>query len=139
MKFSKLNYPNNKVNVNLSKYKIDWEKGGSKPHLKVKQFLEPYWQCFQVVEEFPIPGSKLRIDILNASQKICIEISPSSSHDFNPFFHKSRVSGFLASLNRDEAKEGWILENGFQYICLGDEDLKNLTRERFKAKFNCEL
>lgn len=66
-------------------------------------------------------------------------ISPSSSHSFNPFFHKSRAGGFLASLKRDQGKEEWILENGFQYICLGDEDLKDLTRERFKTKFDCEL
>ena len=131
MKFSKLNHPNTQVNVNLIKYAINWTEGGSKPHLKVKQFLEPYWRFSQVLEEFLIPGSKLRIDILNVSQKIAIEISPSSSHSFNPFFHKSRAGGFLASLKRDQGKEEWILENGFQYICLGDEDLKDLTISRF--------
>jgi len=139
LKFSKLNRPNLKVNVNLSKYTIDWKDGGSKPHLKTKQFLEPYWQFSQVLEEFMIPGSKLRIDILNITSKIAVEISPKGSHSFNPFFHKSRAGGFLASVKRDQSKEEWILENGFQYVCLTDEDLKDLTKERFRDKFEVEL
>ena len=139
MKFSKLNQPNKIANVIVSKYKIDWNRKVSAPQLKVKKFLQPFWESCEVLEEFLIPGSKLRIDIVNLTLRVCVEISPSSSHKFNPFFHKSEVTGFLSSLKRDDAKRVWCEQNNYILLELGDEELKSLTKKMFLEKFSFEF
>ena len=139
MKFKKIN-SGREVNVNVSKYLIDWEgREISGPQTKVRDFLRPFWKFKTVLSEFVIPGSKQRIDFLNLSDMVAVECSPSSSHSFNSFFHKNREGGFLAALKRDQGKEEWLEENGFVLVTLVDEDLKDLTKERFKTKFDCEL
>lgn len=131
MKFKKLN-SQYEVNVNTAKYKLDWEgKFVSKPQTQVKDFLFPFWRHDTVLGEFVIPGSRLRIDFLNLTAKVVIEVSPESSHSFNPFFHKSRAGGFLASVKRDGDKEVWARQNGFQFIIVGQKELDNLTKETF--------
>ncbi len=139
MKFKKLG-SNREVNVNTSNYTLNWEgKFVSGPQTEVKDFLFPYWKYDCVLGEFLIPGSRLRVDFLNLTKKIAVEVSPKSSHGFNKFFHKERVGGFLASVKRDEDKAHWIENSGFYLIELRDEDLKDLTWQRFKDKFEIEL
>lgn len=133
MKFKKLK-GEKEVNVNICKFLIDWNKEVSSLQKKVKDFLYEFWKYDNVLEEFVIPGSKLRIDLLNLTQNVAVEISPESSHDYNDFFHKTRVGGFLASVKRDFEKQEWIERNGFIYIELKSADLKNLTKEMFKEK-----
>lgn len=133
MKFKKIK-GEKEVNVNTSKFLIDWNHKVSLPQQKVKDFLYEFWKYDNVLEEFVIPGSKLRIDLLNLTQNVAVEISPESSHNYNSFFHKTRVGGFLASVKRDFEKQEWIEKNGFIYIELKSVDLKNLTKEMFKEK-----
>lgn len=132
MKFSKLNSPATLVNVVISKYFIDWDRKVSAPQLKVKNFLKEYWETSIVLEEFMIPGSKKRIDLINISAKIIVEVSPNSTHlKFNPFMHGSRP-GFLKTIKSDLVKKQWAITNGFHYIELNDEHLKQLSKETFK-------
>lgn len=134
MKFSKLNNPTVFKNVSITKYLIDWTRKVSGPQLKTKNFLLPFWENSCVLEEFLIPGSKLRIDLMNITSKVIIEVSPDEVHTkFNSFMHRSRP-GFLGVIKRDRSKQEWAEQNGFQYICLNSADIKNLTVEMFKQK-----
>lgn len=133
MEFKKLN-SEYVAKVRGADYKIDWDKVVSKPQKKVKDFLYNYWEFDDVYEELRIPGSKLRIDLLNYSQKVAIEISPESSHSYNKFFHKNRAGGFLASVKRDLDKEKWCGDNDLFYICLKETDLSNLCLMMFEEK-----
>lgn len=139
MKF--LNKSGKLVNINVAKYKIDWDKveNKSKPQLIVERFLNPYWKSDYVLTEFRIPGSKMRIDLLNINKNIAIEISPLSSHSYNDFFHKGNRLNFLLSFKRDEYKQKWIEKNNFTYIKLSDNHLKNLSVELFAQEFNIIL
>lgn len=130
------------VNISVSKYLLDWNdetRAASKPQKLVESFLFPYWQNDYVLVEFRIPGSKLRIDLLNTSKKIAIEVSPASSHSYNPFFHKGEKLNFLASFKRDEAKREWIEKNNYQFVELNDNHLKDLSAELFIKEFNILL
>ena len=132
MKFSKLNSPNSFANVVISKYFIDWNRKVSAPQLKVKNFLKEYWESSIVLEEFLIPGSKKRIDLINISAKVVVEVSPNSTHlKFNSFMHGSRP-GFLKTIKSDLVKKDWAEANNFLYIELNDSHLKNLSKETFK-------
>lgn len=133
MKFKKLN-SEKLVNVNLSKHYIDWAHKVSAPQKAVKDFLKPYWKNDCVLEEFLIPGSKLRIDIFNISKHVIIEVSPKQHTEFNKFFHKTRAA-FLTALKRDMDKRKWGEDNGFTFVEIYDEDMKDgLTKEWFKEK-----
>ena len=90
------------------------------------------------MEEFRIPGSRLRFDIVNLTSKIILEISPSGSHRYNAFFHKNR-SAYLAAIKREIDKQTWALENNFLFVELGDEDLRNLSRRLFQEKYGITL
>ncbi len=132
MRFSKVNNPGATVAVREAKYKIDWERKVSGPQLKVKQFLQPYWENDYVLEEFLLPGSRLRGDLINLTWKIFLEVSPASVHrKFNKFMHKSR-GRFGAVIRRDESKRLWAVANGFNYVELRDEHLKSLSVATFK-------
>ena len=130
---------NGKVrDVNISDYIVDWERVVSKPQKTVKDFLRKYWKTDIVLEEFRIPNSLMRIDILNFSKKIAVEVSPSSSHSFNPFFHQNSPAKFLASLKRDIKKKDFCVLNGYTLVEVFDEDFP-LTKNFFKDKYDIDL
>ena len=138
MKFTKLN-GNNLINLNISKYLVDWDRAVSKPQKSVKDFLYQYWRNHIVLEELRIPGSLLRIDLCNLSAKVIVEVSPDSVHlSYNAFMHHSRA-GFLKKIKADFAKQMWGEKNGFTYIELYDEDIKNISAPYLKEKFDLDL
>lgn len=138
MRFYRLN-SDKMVWVNINKYKIDWTgKSISRMQTRVKRFLAPFWQSHIVLEEFRIPGSLYRIDILNLTTKIAVEVSPESVHSkFNPFFHKTR-SGYVNSIKRDVKKAEWCERNEIKVIEIYEQDFP-LTRNFFAEKFNILL
>ncbi len=127
-----------KVNVNVGEYLIDWNKAVSKPQKHVKDFLFPYWKSHVCVEELACFGSLLRLDIVNLTRKIAVEVSPSSTHSFNKFFHKNRFN-FAKAMGREFEKEEWCMKNGFQLVEIFDEDMTTLSPEWFSKKYNIFL
>lgn len=138
MKFIRLN-GDKEQNVNIQKYLINWDKKVSAPQQKTKDFLRPYWSRFIVLEEFRIPGSLFRCDLMNLTTRTIVEVSPSGSHSFNPFFHHTRSTGFIRTVKSDIQKQEWAEKNKFQLVSLGDVELKNLTKEMFKTQFDIDL
>ncbi len=128
-KVTKLN-SSRQVSLILSEYLIDWDHAVSKPQKAVKDFLRPYWEGRVITEELRIPGSLLRVDLMDWSRHIAVEVSPKGSHSFNPFFHKNRVK-FGAAMGRELGKAEWLEQNGFKLVEIFDEDIPNLSREWF--------
>ena len=55
----------------VSKYLIDWDKKSkSQLQFKVKQFLRSYWKNHIVYEEFPVYGTRMKVDFVNATKKM---------------------------------------------------------------------
>ena len=138
MKFSSLNNSKILVNVNISKYLVDWSRTVSRPQKTVKDFLYPYWQSCVVLEEFRVPRSLLRVDLMCISRKIAVEVSPESSHSFNKFFHKNRVT-FGRAVDRDMKKADWLEREGYQLIEVFEDDLKRLSKEWVSEKYGIIL
>ena len=138
MKFLKFN-TDKLFNVNITQYLINWDRKVSGPQLKVKNFLYPYWKNCIVLEEFRIPGSLLRIDLINITKKICVEISPRKVHnEFNKFMHGGHA-GFLKKMKSDANKMIWAEKSGFAFIELYDEDIENLTIDYIKENFDIDI
>ena len=83
----------------VSKFLIDWDKKSrSKIQFKVKQFLKPYWQNHIVYEEFPVYGTRLKVDLLNATKKVAVEVNGRQHSSFNKFFHNNSRAEYLKSI-----------------------------------------
>lgn len=81
----------------------------------------------------------MRLDFLNVSSSVAIEVSPASTHTmYNPFMHGS-LSGYRNSLKRDILKEQWCAINEFTLVTLVDEDIANLSVELFLENFGVTL
>lgn len=133
MKLKKLN-SQKIISINISKYRVDWDRVVSKPQFLVKSFLKPYWSHKSICEELPIPGSKLRLDLVDLSDRTIVEISPAAVHaNYNQFFHKSRP-GFLKKIKADISKLDWAEDNNFKLIEIFDDDLRNLSVALFAEK-----
>ena len=130
-----LNINGTLVNKNVRKYLIDWEgKSRSKLQFKFKQFFYPYWKNHIVYEEFPVYGSMLKVDLLNATKKIAVEIQGNQHESFNKFFHDNSRLKYLQSIKRDVKKVKWLETNGFKFLELYEDDLKKLSPQYIEEK-----
>lgn len=128
------------VSKNVSQYLIDWDAASrSKVQFNTKQFLKPYWKNHIVYEEFPVFGSRLKVDIVNATLKIAVEVHGEQHSSFNKFFHNGSRLNYLKSIKRDVAKEQWLTLNKFYLIEIYEHEVKDLTVKFFKEKFNLNL
>ena len=101
---------------NSTRYLIKWdEKSRSIFQYNVKQFLKRYWATDVVFEELPVVGSRLTLDIYNASKKIAIEVDGDQHYSYNKFFHGNR-SNFLSQIKRDDMKDSFCDINDITLI-----------------------
>lgn len=125
---------------NVHKHLIDWDGGcRSKVQAKVKTFLKEYWKGCIVYEEFPVYGTRLKVDILNASRKQAVEVHGLQHIKFNKHFHGNSREKFLESISRDVTKFEWLEMNGFQVIEIYENEMDLLTKEKFEDRFGIIL
>lgn len=128
------------VSKNVSQYLIDWDATSrSKVQFKTKQFLKTYWKNHIVYEEFPVFGSRLKVDIVNATLRIAVEVHGNQHTSYNKFFHGESRLNYLKSIKRDVAKEKWLSINKFQLLEIYEDEVKDLSAQFFKDKFNITL
>ena len=138
MKLTKL-HGDKLVNYNIKSYLINWSRKVSIPQFKVKCFLKKHWERDVCCEEFRILGSLLRLDLINFTKKLIIEVSPRALHvDYNKFMHGGR-GGYLKKLQSDAKKLEWSEKNGFLFIELYDENINNLSIKMFQDEFSIDL
>ena len=126
-------------NKNVSKYLIDWDgKCKSKIQLKVKQFLKNFWENHIVYEEFPVFGTRLKVDFVNVTKYIAIEVQGQQHTSYNKFFHGSRT-GYWKSIKRDVAKENWLIKNEFQLVEVNFDEVDDLSEKFLKKHYGIIL
>lgn len=121
-------------------YLIQWDNPSrSKIQFEIKQFLKPLWRYQIVFEEFPVFGSKMKVDFLNATKKIAIEVNGSQHKQFNKFFHNNSRVNYLNSIKRDWAKTEWLERNGYSLIEIEEQEVKNVSIEFIEKKFKISI
>ena len=124
----------------VSKYTIDWDaKSKSNIQFKTKQFLKPFWQNHIVYEEFPVYGTKLKVDFINATKRIAIEVNGTQHNKFNKFFHNNSRANYLESIKRDVKKREWLELNNFLIVEIEQNEVEKLSKEWFKKEFDIIL
>ena len=99
------------------KYKADWDKPcRSKFQKRVKDLLRELWEHDMVYEEFPVAGTRLTIDIYNASRKIAVESQGSAHTSFNKHFHNNSKQNFLHQIKRDFHKVQFCEINNIRLV-----------------------
>ncbi len=124
----------------VTKFKVDWnKKSRSKLQFNVKQFFKPYWGGHIVYEEFPVYGTRLKVDILNATKKIAIEVQGQQHESFNKFFHDNSRAKYLDSIKRDAQKAAWLESNGFVIMYIYEKDVPNLSLSFFRETYGLSI
>lgn len=125
---------------NVSKYLIKWDaKSRSNIQFTVKQFLKKYWFGYVVYEEFPVYGTRMKVDILNASKKIAVEVNGFQHESFNKFFHSNSRTNYLKSIKRDFSKAKWLELNNYKLIEINEDEIKSISEDFFREKFGLIL
>lgn len=116
------------INRSVNRYRIQWnEPSRSKLQFKVKQLLQAVWDFDIVFEEFPVFGTKMRVDFLNMTKKKAVEVNGPQHDKFNKFFHDDSRIKFLAGIKRDMLKYQWLEKNNIKLIEFVEADLKDLA------------
>ena len=116
------------VYKNVGKKRIVWnKKSRSQLQSKVKKFLQPYWKSHIVFEEFPVYGTRMSVDFLNATKKIAIEVNGKQHSEYVPFFHGSRFN-YLKAIKRDVKKAEWLASNNYSLIEIYEKDIEKLYK-----------
>ena len=114
------------VNKPVNRYRIEWEATSpSMLQLRAKKLLYPIWRTDIVFEEFPVYGTKLRVDFLNMTKRIAVEVNGPQHDKFNKFFHNNSRLNFLAGIKRDMTKSKWLESNKIKLIEVIEADLKD--------------
>ncbi len=128
------------VYKSVSKYRIKWEKKcRSNIQFEVKQFFEPYWANHICYEEFPVYGTRMKVDMINMTKRIAVEVQGAQHESFNKFFHGNSRANYLKSIKRDYHKAVWLENNNFKLLEITAEDLASLSRGYILEKFEVSI
>ncbi len=139
MRVKKLN-STREVLLNIAKYRINWDTdGSSKPERLFRDLIKPYWKNSIILFQVIIPGSLLRLDFLNVTKKLLVEIDGKQHSEFNKHFHNNSRANYLASIKRDLQKEKWAEDNNIKVLHLNEADLKVFSPQYIKEKFDIDI
>lgn len=125
---------------NYGPYRVNWDgECRSKIQFEVKKFLQPYWENNYVCEEAPVIGTRLKVDIINFTKKIAVEVQGSQHEKFNKFFHNNSKLNFLNSIKRDQKKFNWLELNEIKLIEIKECEISLLTHQWIVDKFEIFL
>lgn len=124
--------------LNVEKRRIKWNAPSlSKFQYGIKQYLKSYWQYHIVYEEMPMVGTRLRLDLYNATKRIGVEVNGDQHNEYNKFFHSNNRINYLHQIRRDFKKSEWCRINNITLIDIYPDDLP-LTKSFFE-KLNVSL
>jgi hypothetical protein len=102
------------VDVRQSSYPISLG-GKSKLQLELGKKLQELYPYDVILEEFPVPGSRMRVDFFVPGKRLLYEADGAQHDNFIPFFHgdKATSNKYAGQVIRDSSKETWAEMNGF--------------------------
>ena len=128
------------VNKSVSKYRVDCEgKCRSNIQFEVKQFFKTFWYGQICYEEFPVYGTRMKVDLINMTKRIAVETQGAQHESFNKFFHNNSRANYLRSITRDYDKIVWLENNNFKILEIFEEDLASLSRKYILDKFEVSI
>ena len=124
----------------VQKYRIKWDaECRSNLQYEVKQFFKTYWMGQICYEEFPVYGTRMKVDMINMTKRIAVEVQGAQHDSFNKFFHNNSRANYLSSIKRDYDKRVWLENNDFKVLEIFEEDLPSLSKKYISEKFEISI
>ena len=118
------------VNKSVTKYRIRWDgECRSNFQYEVKQFFKKFWYGQICYEEFPVYGTRMKVDLINMTKRIAVEVQGAQHEQFNKFFHNNSRANYLKSITRDHDKIVWLENNNFKILEIFESDLASLSKK----------
>tara|TARA_R100001230_G_C5505924_1_gene48242 strand:+ start:255 stop:491 length:237 start_codon:yes stop_codon:yes gene_type:complete len=77
--------------------------------------------------------------LLNASNKIAIEVQGKQHEQFNKHFHSNSRLKYLQSIKRDVKKSQWLEKNDFTVVEIMQDEVPTLDEQFFLDKYGITL
>ena len=128
------------INKSVTKYRIKWDgECRSNFQYEVKQFFKKFWYGQICYEEFPVYGTRMKVDLINMTKRIAVEVQGAQHEQFNKFFHNNSRANYLKSITRDHDKIVWLENNNFKILEIFEADLASLSKEYIFDKFEISI
>jgi len=121
--------------INIRKDAIDWD---APSRSKIQDFFRQYWENNVCYEEMKMAGSRMRLDLVNMTKYIAIEVHGKQHESYCPFFHKSRQD-YLDQIKRDDLKREWCNINNIKLIEIYEDDIPHLSKKWVNETFKINL
>lgn len=118
------------VDVRPSSYPIRGAHSRSKIQGLVGAIIEEEFPLVSVLEEFTVPGSRMKVDFFLPSLGILYEADGDQHSLYTPFFHGDRNSSkeFAEQKMRDRQKNEWAEINHFKLVRIKDGEPTDAIR-----------
>jgi hypothetical protein len=100
--------------INLALY-LRTRSNCSSLHKSARQLLTELFPFTTILEEVPLPGTKMFVDFFLPDKKLMVEVQGEQHYKFNGHFFANK-SEFLKAQARDARKAEWAEINGLQLI-----------------------
>ncbi len=110
---------------NLSKYKSNHlkDRPRSNLHLEARKLLKSIFPMYTVLEEVPLPGTRLFIDFYIIEKLFSVEVNGPQHYKFNQFYFQHKLS-WINAQNRDLNKKLWCQINDITLVELRYDRIK---------------
>lgn len=107
MKLTGLDGKSHSVNIAQNNYPLR-SRAACKSELQFQcgQLLRTKYPSQVILEEFPVPGSRLKLDFFLPTLRVAVEVHGAQHDSFNKHFH-GNLKGFHQSRHRDGDKASW--------------------------------
>lgn len=96
---------------------VDDLRPRSKLHLRARKLLCELYPTQSILEEIPIPGSRLHFDFYIPSKYLAIEVQGQQHTEQSSLFHSSKLD-FVSTTKNDKRKVEWCNNNNIKLIYL---------------------
>lgn len=115
MKLFDINGNKIRANVNSSDFPIRGSASRSKIQTKIGEFLLEKFPLYTILEEWPIPSSRLQIDFFIPQMLMAVEVDGEQHSKFSKFYHGT-IDNFKKQKERDNRKKAWCEMNDITLI-----------------------
>lgn len=101
----------------------------SEPHLAARALLQELFPQTSILEEVPLPSTRLIVDFYLPSYNLMVEVNGRQHSEYIPHFHGSEDEGgrmkFYQGKKRDRLKREWCEINNITLVSLEYNEREN--------------
>lgn len=123
------------VDIRQSSYPLKGDNSRSKIQNMVSIILQELYPRQPILEEFSVPGSRLKIDFYLPKSDLLVEVDGIQHDEFTPVYHGSKTSSnkFVRQNDNDGLKNSWATVNNLTLIRIKHDDDEQSIRSKLSG------